>query len=163
MITFLSGLLLLLNRAKAIGPAFLQTSWGAYILTGAGIGFLMFLNVWFIIWVSQKKIFENAQGKVKHSDEVLAKCAAKAALASRTNTLFSFPMLFFMAAASHLPTPISGNGNGAILALCLFVIIGGLQLNGIMGKMGPMKSVRGVICSGVVLTAVLYGLIEAFI
>jgi uncharacterized membrane protein len=38
---------------------------------------------------------------VQASDEVKAKARRVASLASRTNTMLSIPMLFFMAAAGH--------------------------------------------------------------
>jgi hypothetical protein len=41
------------------------------------------------------------------------------------------------------------------------VLILALALNGILGKQGPLTTVRGVITSGFVLTAVLYGLTVA--
>jgi hypothetical protein len=41
----------------------------------------------------------------------------------------------------------------------LAVIIGVIQVNAIVGKPGPMASVKGVITSGCVLTVVLYGAI----
>ncbi len=40
------------------------------------------------------------------------------------------------------------------------VIIGAIELNGIFGKQGPMTTVSGVITSGFVLTAVLWGLLR---
>jgi hypothetical protein len=49
--------------------------------------------------------------------------------------------------------------NPAVLG-ALGVVIGALWINGIVGKTGPMTSVKGVITSGLVLTVVLYGMIE---
>ena len=39
------------------------------------------------------------------------------------------------------------------------IIIGLIEINSIVGKPGPMASVKGVIISGVVLTVVLFGAI----
>jgi len=88
-----------------------------------------------------------------------AGCAAKAALASRTNTLFSIPMLLFMGAASHFPIAVTEDTNLSGLFWVLAIIIGLLEVNGIVGKPGPMASVKGVITSGFVLTVVLFGAI----
>ncbi len=42
----------------------------------------------------------------------------------------------------------------------VFGLIALLEINGIVGKPGPMKSVKGLVASGFVLTAVLYLLME---
>ncbi|MEO8188944.1 MAG: urate hydroxylase PuuD [Acidobacteriota bacterium] len=85
-------------------------SWGGSnrslsILIGGGIGTVMFMNVWMIIWPLQKKIIAAtiaaASGTPAPADQAL--WARRAFLASRSNTWLSVPMLFFMAAASHFP------------------------------------------------------------
>ena len=43
----------------------------------------------------------------------------------------------------------------AALIGAVVVIVGGLQANGMWGKLGPMTSVKGVITSGFALTALL--------
>ena len=63
---------------------------------GAWLGTIMLLNVWGIIWPNQKKVL----GMVEASDEEKAKAARRALLASRTNTMLSIPMLFFMITGS---------------------------------------------------------------
>jgi uncharacterized membrane protein len=71
---------------------------------GGGIGWFMLLNVWGLIWRMQKKIIrwtrENPTGALPAE---LAKMARLTFLASRVNFVLSFPMLFFMGAASHYP------------------------------------------------------------
>jgi uncharacterized membrane protein len=57
----------------------------------------MLINVWGLIWPNQKKIL----GIVPASDEEKNKARRVAFLASRTNTMFSIPMLYFMAAGAH--------------------------------------------------------------
>jgi len=89
----------------------------------------------------------------------------KAGLASRTNTLFSLPMLFFMGASAHLSgvgrIAMSSEGSTSTLAVLLtLIIIGALQFNAIRGKTGPMTSVMGVIHSGIGLGVVLLLIIE---
>ena len=87
-----------------------------------------------------------------------AAAAPKALLASRTNTLFSIPMLFFMGSSAHYAHGgLSGNSTPLIVGLA---IIGVLELNAIFGKQGPITSVSGVITSGFVLTAVLWAVVE---
>ncbi|HKY33820.1 MAG TPA: urate hydroxylase PuuD [Candidatus Polarisedimenticolia bacterium] len=71
---------------------------------GGGIGMLMFLNVWGIIWRHQKRIIawtaENAAKGTAIPPEAAA-LGRRAFLASRTNAWLSLPMLFFMGNASH--------------------------------------------------------------
>ena len=65
---------------------------------GAWLGTIMFFNVWVLIWPNQKKIL----GMVQASDEEKAKSRRIAFLASRTNTMLSIPLLFFMTASGGL-------------------------------------------------------------
>lgn len=78
------------NRALAIG-------------IGGGLGWFMMLNVWGIVWRMQKKMIRwtaaAAQGTPMPSEA--PKFAQVAFLAARLNFWISFPMLFFMGAASH--------------------------------------------------------------
>ena len=64
---------------------------------GAWMGTIMLFNVWVLIWPNQKKIL----GIVEATDEEKARSRRVAALASRTNTLLSIPMLLCMGAAGH--------------------------------------------------------------
>src|SRR5918997_1487416 len=60
---------------------------------GGGLGILMLLNVWGIIWPAQKRIIAGTV-----SGEAAPPALARAAfLASRTNAWLSLPMLFLMA------------------------------------------------------------------
>ncbi len=74
------------------------------IMIGMFLGLIMLFNVWVIIWPNQKKIIrlttEAAATKTPPPPE-MAQYARKAFLASRTNFVLSFPMLFFMGASSH--------------------------------------------------------------
>jgi len=77
------------NRLLAIG-------------VGGGMGWFMMFNVWGLLWRAQKKMIRwTAEGQTGTHD--FAKNARWAYLASRVNFVLSFPMLFFMAAASHYP------------------------------------------------------------
>jgi len=129
------------------------------------MGTFMFLNVWVIIWPAQKVVIASTIQVLGggEADPKAACCGAKAALASRTNTLFSIPMLFLMGAASHLPMNVPADTNLMGLALTLGGIICVLEANAMFGTQGPMKSVSGVITSGFVLTAVLYAVIRCFL
>jgi uncharacterized membrane protein len=65
---------------------------------GAWLGTIMLINVWTFIWQNQKKVL----GITPATDDEKNKARRIAFLASRTNTMLSIPMLFFMAAGySH--------------------------------------------------------------
>ena len=65
---------------------------------GMWLGIIMWFNVWFVIWPNQKK----ALGIVEASADEKAASARTAMLFSRTNTLFSVPMLFAMVSAQNI-------------------------------------------------------------
>ena len=159
MITFITGVLIIGiqgHKAGSFDQAFTIGSWGVYILTGGLLGTLMWANVWFVIWPNQKIVIADAKGQKNPN---AAAAGAKALLASRTNTLFSVPMLLFMGAGQHLQSfAVSLNATvfGAIV-----VILGALEANALVGKQGPLTTVKGVITSGFVLAAVLLGVIIA--
>ena len=88
LFTFLTGVILLYQIWARIGTE---------IILGATMGTLMMLNVWGIIWRNQKIVLGMKEGDV-------ALAAAKAGLASRTNTLFSVPMLMSVS-YTHLTLP----------------------------------------------------------
>jgi len=73
---------------------------------GGGIGWVMLLNVWGVIWRIQKKIIRWTSDNAANGTPVpeQAKTIARQAfLASRANAILSIVMLFFMGAASHYP------------------------------------------------------------
>jgi hypothetical protein len=153
LLTFISGLALAGYLASAVN---------FYIMIGMLMGTLMFLNVWLIIWPAQKIVIASTDAVIGggEADPAAAGALARAGLASRTNTLFSLPMLFFMGASGHLGgagrLPISMEGGVSSLAqITCVVIILGLQFNAIKGKQGPMTSIVGVIHCGIALGAVL--------
>ena len=76
------------------------------IAFGGPLGIIMAYNVWFIIWPNQKKIIAATTATAQDGTPAppdQPKWARKALLASRTNTMLSIPMLFFMVGAIHLP------------------------------------------------------------
>ena len=94
LVTWLAGASLL---GKNFVAAFTLHANYAVIGIGAWLGTIMLLNVWGLIWPNQKKIL----GIKPATDEEKVKARRIAFLASRTNTMLSIPMLFFMAASSH--------------------------------------------------------------
>jgi uncharacterized membrane protein len=151
MFTFLTGLIMLGIRGAGLTVD---------ILVGSTLGILMFLNVWLIIWPNQRILIASNE-QLASGGAALPEAAAaapKAALASRTNTLFSLPMLFFMGSSAHFSHGgLAGNTTALIVAL---VIIAALEVNAIVGKQGPLTTIRGVIISGLVLVAVLWAVVS---
>ncbi|MFK8041810.1 urate hydroxylase PuuD [Congregibacter sp.] len=143
LVTFLTGLGLL-----HFVNAFANTGVSALILMGALAGTFMFLNVWLVIWPKQQIVLGMKEG-----DGPAA--AAKAGLASRTNTLLSGPMLFGMLGSQHLSSMIPVSTTGFAAACGLIVL---LQLNALFGRMGPMASVVGVVHMSILLTGVIWAL-----
>jgi uncharacterized membrane protein len=76
------------------------------IAVGGGLGTIMFLSVWGIVWRCQKKLIKWHQASVDHGTPMppeAAKIARLSFVTARLNFWISFPMLFFMAASSHFP------------------------------------------------------------
>lgn len=88
------------NGGNGFVAAFTLQGAMAPIGIGAWLGTIMLLNVWGLIWPNQKKIL----GLVPATDAEKAKARRIAFLASRTNTMLSIPMIFFMATG---PTSMS--------------------------------------------------------
>jgi hypothetical protein len=90
VVTWLTGAALLGSQFM---DAFLLRNGMAGIGVGAWLGSIMLFNVWVLIWPNQKKVL----GLVQASDAEKNAARRLAFLASRTNTMLSIPMLFFMA------------------------------------------------------------------
>jgi uncharacterized membrane protein len=140
MFTFLTGLVL-------IGGVQHYGQMNNYIIIGSTMGIIMAANVWMVIWPAQKIALGMIEGDAPAA-------GAKALLASRTNTLLSAPMLFAMLAGPHYAGHGYGTAVGGTGLIAALVIIGVLEANALKGRLGPIASVRGVIVSSLVLTAI---------
>jgi uncharacterized membrane protein len=81
------------NRLLAIG-------------VGGGIGWMMMLNVWGVIWRIQKGLIAWTKANAENATpmpEQSKRMARIAFLTSRANAFLSIPLLFLMGAASHYP------------------------------------------------------------
>ncbi len=157
--TFLTGWLIIalkFGQAGDAGSALFNSSWSATILTGAIMGSVMWFNVWFVIWPRQQKVIASANGEKVENLPVLAR---RAFLASRTNTLLSVPLLFFMGAASHLAIRVDEGRVGLWLGIVI-VIVGLLEANALLADKGPttkpIEKVSGVIHYGLLLAVLFY-------
>lgn len=96
--TVVTGLLVaLINRYLVEALTFQD----GYLVIGIGmwLALIMAANVWFVIWPNQKR----ALGLVAADDASKASSARLAMLASRTNFVLSFPMLYTMVTQYGLP------------------------------------------------------------
>lgn len=101
LVTWLSGAYFLFREGHFKDAFLLHGSWAAIGL-GAWLGTIMLFNVWVLIWPNQKKVL----GIVKVDDAAKARAGRVAFLASRTNTMLSIPMIFFMLAGGNgMPVP----------------------------------------------------------
>jgi len=170
MLTVLTGISILIFQNDLNGDYF-KSAAGISISTGILLALVMFTNVWGIIWPNQKIFIANAEATAT-GGEALPKAPAaarKAACASRTNTLLSIPMLFFMGATSHFSLfykkASSGGGRAVywIITLVLVALFEGIAISSpAAGK--PMAwhidKHRNTIISGFVLWLVLIVLWE---
>jgi uncharacterized membrane protein len=156
MLTFITGWLYLLQRMfhdlGGIQP-FFQLPYGWAIFIGGILGSLMWFNVWFIIWPAQQVVIASAT-QVSKGGQAIPEAAARgqrSGFASRTNTLLSIPMLFFMGAAMHYQffTP-RARGAKIVMLVVFAIILAGLEWNALVGT-----TVKGTLWGGFVVTAVL--------
>jgi uncharacterized membrane protein len=73
---------------------------------GGGIGWVMMLNVWGVIWRIQKRMIQWTKESAANQTPMPEKAksmARMALLSSRMNAYLSIPLLFLMGAASHYP------------------------------------------------------------
>ncbi len=162
MFTFLTGWSIVLVKIHLAGGLSGLEGYLSLILTGGLMGTFMWYNVWFVIWPAQQIVIASAD-QVAAGDEAIPEAAAlgqRAGLASRTNTLFSLPMLFFMGSASHLQSVHSATPSYMGYAIAAAVLIVAVEANALIGPglatQKPLASVSGTIHAGLALTVVLY-------
>ena len=160
MFTFLTGWTIVLTKLGHDGVG-LGSGYMTLILTGGLMGTLMWFNVWFVIWPAQRDYAIKSAEQVAAGGEPVPGTPEKAALAgraSRTNTLFSIPMLFFMGSASHMGWLHNGS-NDLVYWIVAGAVIAFVEYNAFSGPAAtqkPLGSVSGTIHFGLGLTVVLY-------
>jgi hypothetical protein len=95
-----SWLVLELNGGPNVSNAHLSIS------VGGGLGFLMLMNAWGVVWRVQKRLIIWTRASAEQGTPMppqAARMARLSFLASRVAFWLSFPMLFFMGAAEHYP------------------------------------------------------------
>jgi len=178
LLTFLTGILIT-GIIKDYWKPGLDTPQLAGILTGMLLGTIMLLNVWGVIWRNQKVVLANAVNVLAGGEANPAAAAAgrRAFMASRQNTIFSIPMVWFMTFGGHgsvvYNQDLSG-GESAFYWIIALLIIAILEINalGLMPWKAQAKkglnliyeSVQNALIAGFVLWAVflvMWEIIEA--
>ena len=170
VMTALTGLSILAFQERLTDMDFWKTPSGMSIGTGILLAVFMFINVWGVIWPNQKILIASAEATAagKEADPNAAAAGRKGLTASRTNTLFSIPMLFFMAATSHFAPVFEGaDGSGRLLywvvALVLIVAIEVIALSAPAAGSGlavHLDNHRNTIIAGFVLAVIFYALFQ---
>jgi uncharacterized membrane protein len=100
--TVITGLILAYLNGYIVDALTLGITSGGGRPTAIGIGMwlglIMAYNVWMIIWPNQQK----ALGMVEATADEKKAAGRVAMLASRVNTMFSIPMLYFMVGAQNI-------------------------------------------------------------
>jgi uncharacterized membrane protein len=94
-----SWLVLALNGGENVSNQHLAIS------VGGGLGFVMLLNTWGVVWRVQKRLiaWTRAAGEGTPMPPEAERMMRWGFLTARTSLWLSFPMLFFMGASSHYP------------------------------------------------------------
>ncbi len=96
VLTWLTGAGALAHMGGLASAFTLAPGW-QLIGMGAWLGTIMLFNVWVLIWPNQQKIL----GLKDATANEIAKAKVVALMASRTNTMLSFPMLLGMTGHMH--------------------------------------------------------------
>ena len=159
MITFLTGWLIVFTKLGH-DKLPLDSGYMTRILTGGLMGTFMWANVWFVIWPAQKVVIASAD-QVAGGGQAIPEAAARgqrAGLASRVNTLFSIPMLFFMGAASHFA--FTGTGGVGLYWVVALIVVLAVEAQALLGpglaSQKPLATVSGTIHAGLGLTLLLF-------
>jgi uncharacterized membrane protein len=142
LLTFLFGVLLLGIQGDGENTdLYLSGVGGTAILTGMLLGTTMFLNVWGVIWRNQKVVIGNATNVANggEANPEAPAAAKRAARASRANTLFSIPMLWYMVFAAHGAVWFDGIG-GTVAYWALVLVLWAFVEASALGLIGGIDS-----------------------
>jgi hypothetical protein len=102
--TLVLGLMIIAVFPDGYDVDFWRISAGVNLSIGIILAVIMAANVWMVIWPAQQIVIANARNVQAGGDanpEAPA-AARRGAMASRQNTIFSFPVLFLMVGTSHI-------------------------------------------------------------
>jgi len=169
-LTLASGIWILLHQ-RTLGsefPDYWNTAQGMGIAFGAILGTTMAANVWMVIWPAQQIVIGSSTTVAEggEADPEAPAAAKRAGRASRVNTLFSIPLIFFMMWPSHFGFRFAMPSAGSRWVIwILFLVIWIVMEASALGKVGGYDSEinkqvldkhRYTIWYGFGITAILY-------
>ena len=95
-----SWIVLALNGGEGVSNGHLAIS------VGGGLGLVMLINTWGVVWRAQKRLIAWTRAAAEQGTPLPPEAERMmrwSFLTARTSLWLSFPMLFFMGAASHYP------------------------------------------------------------
>jgi len=95
-----SWMVMALNGGENVSSAHLAIS------VGGGLGFIMLLNTWGVVWRAQKRLILWTRAAAEQGTQMPTEAERLMRwvfLTARTSLWLSFPMLFLMGASSHYP------------------------------------------------------------
>lgn len=114
-----------------------RSSWGVGLLTGSALAVLMWVNTFFFL-------DPNKFGNEKN-----------VSIVARMTAMISFPMLYYMGAASHHGYTISPDTNLIPLLIAFLVIVTLVEVNAFTLGLGSHMGAKAIVGSGIVLTLVM--------
>ncbi len=142
LLTFLFGVMLVGIQGDGENTdLYLSGVGGTAILTGMLFGTTMFLNVWGVIWRNQKIVIGSAEAVAAggQANPEAALAAKRGARASRVNTLFSIPMLWYMIFAAHGAIWFDGIG-GTVAYWVMVLVVWGVIEASALGLLGGLDN-----------------------
>ena len=173
-LTWVSGIWILGHQEVLNSGDYWRSAAGMGIAFGVVLGTTMAANVWMVIWPAQQIAIGSSVSVSEggEADPEAPAAAKRAGRASRVNTLFSIPLIFFMMWPSHFG-PQFGNPEAStrIIIWAVFGVIWVVMELSALGKIGGYDSKinqivlekhQDTIKWGLGITLVLYLLFEIF-
>ena len=171
-LTWGSGIWILAHQELIHEMDYWRSASGMGIAFGAVLGTTMAANVWMVIWPAQK-IAIGSSVRVSEGGEADSEAPAaakRAGRASRVNTLFSIPLIFFMMWPSHFGKNFGNPDSGSRATIWIvFAVIWIVMELSALGKVGGYDSAinkkvldkhQDTIVYGLAITVVLHLLFE---
>ena len=173
-LTWVSGIWILGHQEVLNSGDYWRSAAGMGIAFGVVLGTTMAANVWMVIWPAQQIAIGSSVSVSEggEADPEAPAAAKRAGRASRVNTLFSIPLIFFMMWPSHFG-PQFGNPEAStrIVIWAVFGVIWAVMELSALGKIGGydnkinqivLEKHQDTIKLGLGITLVLYLLFEIF-
>ena len=171
-LTWVSGIWILGTQELINDMDYWRSAGGMGIAFGVLLGTTMAANVWMVIWPAQQIAIGSSVSVAGggEADPAAPAAAKRAGRASRVNTLFSIPLIFFMMWASHFGPNFDNPEAGTRITIWIvFGLIGLVMELSALGRIGGYDNAinklvldkhQSTIKFGFVITVVLYALFE---